>query len=130
MLDLINQPLPVLVTLVYVAIITTYFIAFRSENKLFCVIVFVIGSALSGTVNITFKLAYNITKYSTEFLHNFAMSTSQSRDAAEDRRFFKSCQPLYCNIGEYCRVSRNMFPAVMHGIIINITISLLLAIPS
>jgi len=132
MLDLVNQPMPILAAIIYVIIITTYFIAFRSENTVFCVIAFVIGSAFSVCTNIVFKLAYNIKKYSEEFLFNFAVSTSRSRgrDAAEDRRFFKSCQSLYCNIGEYSTVSRNLFSSVMHEIIINITISLLLAIPS
>ena len=130
-LDLVNQnqSLSILITLVYVIIITTYFVAFRSENTVFCIITFVIGSALSGCLSIVFKLAYSITKYSGEFLHNF-VSISQGRDAAKNRRFFKSCKPLYVNFGDYSRISRNMFPSVMHEIIIGSIISLLLAIPN
>jgi len=124
------QFLSLLLSFSYIAIIISCFIAFRSENRVFCVLVFILGLALSGAINIVFKMAYNITKYSAEFLHNFAISSNQGRDGAEDRRFFKSCLPLYVNIGEYSRISRNMFPTVMHEIIINTIISLLLTIPS
>ncbi len=127
---LLNQFLPILVSMAYVALIACYFIAFRNENPVFVSIVFVIGSALSGALNICFTLAYNITKFSAKFLHNFEMRTSRSRDAAENRRFFKSCQPIYTYIGEYTRITRNTFPSVMHEIVISTTISLLLAIPS
>jgi len=77
---------------------------------------------------IIYTLAYKITKNSTRFLNSFASCTSNV-DRLENKKFFKSCQPIYVRIGTYTVISRNLFICVLHEISLNALISLLVGIP-
>jgi len=130
LMDICFDILPKLVSVVYGFIITALFTAIRIRKyvPLASVLCYVFGLTTCMALCIIYKLAYKITKHSSEFLEGFASSTSHV-NRLENKKFFKSCQPIYIRIGAYTVISRIMFPCVLHGIILNALISLLLGIP-
>jgi len=128
MYEFVTDVLPFVVSVAYLLIILGGFILFRTDNFVFRMLLLVITVTFSGAIGILFKLGYGITLDSTNFLQSFTRSTALKKRV--DEYFFKSCQPLSADIGRFCRLSRNTFPSVMHGIIINALITLLLTIPN
>jgi len=126
--EFVMNVLPFITSTAYLIIILGGFILFRTDNFVFRTLLLIITVTLSGAIGILFKLGYGITLDSTNFLQSFRRNTALKKQV--DECFFKSCQPFSTDIGRFCRISRNIFPSVMHGIIINALITLLLTIPN
>jgi len=118
--------IPFAILIGYLVIISGGFTIFRSDNYIFRFILLVFSLSCCGAFSLLYKLMYQITIRSSEFLHSFAGSTAPKKTV--DQRFFISCKPLHVYLGRYCRISRNTFPSVMHEIILNALITLLLTI--
>ena len=118
--------IPFAVLIGYLFTISGGFIIFRSDNYVFRTLLLVFSFSCCGAFSLVYKLMYQITLHSAEFLHSFESSTAPKK--AVDQRFFMSCKPLHMYLGRYCQISRNTFPSVMHEIILNALITLLLTV--
>jgi len=129
-MDIFNDIFPKIVSGVYGFIITALFTAIRIRNyvPLASMLGFVFGLTVCMALCIIYTLGYKLTKYSSGFLESFSKSP-YNVNRLENKKFFKSCQPIYVRIGPYTVISRNIFPCVLHEIILNALISLLLGIP-
>jgi len=109
---------------VEIMIVTSFFVCVRNDTVIVRVTTATVCLTLTLVIRTLFMLAYKLTEDSVTFLDNF-MNSSE-----ENKKYLQSCQQLHVDVGKLFRLTRNTFPSVMHEIIINATISLLLAIPN
>jgi len=129
--QLVFEIFPIAIQLLYIIMISTFFIVLRRHenlSSLFLLALSMIGLTVCISLQVSFKLGYQLTEDSAVFLKSFTQSKSRYK-TKENRQFFRSCQRFRLNIGNFFKVSRNTFPAVMHEIILNTVINLLVTVP-
>jgi len=131
-IQLAFELLPFAVQILYIIVISTFFLVLRLHANLGTLIssvLFLIGILVSISLQVIYKLVYNLTSDSSIFPNSFIRSNSMFR-THEDRLFFRSCRKFRLNIGNFFMVARNTFPTVMHEVILSAVINLLVAVPS
>jgi len=127
-MELIFKIFPGCIGSLYIIIITSFYTALRSNSFEIFLATFSLWFTLCISIKILYTLAYKVTEYSEIFLNSFVKSPGFK--TPKNVKFFRSCHPLDINLGLVFRIIRNTFLYAMHAVIINATISLLVAFPN